>query len=351
MARLDRLAYYNELRRVAKNLGLSTNGNIEARIIDHCRSQLAGWIKAHGQPKKLTELLNLFTASLDMGFAEIHDDTELDTLLKNIPPTLEPVMARVPSELDDATDAVTIKRSSCQPWDRRFLAIVNCRGWHARRVFFTKWHEAVHRMLEGQQLRMAFRKTRVHHLEPEEVLVDRVAAALAFYPDIFEPAIRRELAATGKLTFEVADRVRQEVAPEASLQSTMIACLGHCPQPTWFIICGMGYKREEERKLSSKQARLFPDNSQLPQAQLRVQETGCSPSASELGIMIYPNMRVPDSSIVAQAFADSFCLTHEGAESLSEWQTSTSGPIGYGEIEVEAFRHENGVWALLRIKN
>ena len=123
-----------------------------------------------------------------------------------------------PIELDDATDAITIRRSKCEPWERRFLAIVNCRGWHSKRVFFTKWHEMVHRIIEGQQLRLAFRKTYVDRTEPEEVLVDRVAAELAFYPSIFRPVIEQELSTSGKLTFDGVDRVRLEIAPEASRQ-------------------------------------------------------------------------------------------------------------------------------------
>lgn len=346
MARVDKTKYQVELIRVAKNLGLSIRGNVEAAIIDHCKGQLAAWVGLHGQPLTLTQLLDLFGASLDMKFVEIKNSADLDVLLKDIPPYKEPVMARIPSELDDATDAITVYRSKCESWDRRFLAVVNCRDWHARRIFFTKWHEIVHRIIEGQQLRLAFRKTRIHSTEPEEVLVDRVAAHLAFYPDIFEPVISQELASTGKLTFEAVDRVRQQVAPEASLQSTVIASLQYCPWPMWFVICGMGYKRELGRKISGKQGHLLP----LPQPQLRVQEVGCSPAASDLGIMLYPNMRVPDSSIVTQALADSFGFPHTGTESLSDWQTSASGPVGYGELEVEAFKRDNEVWALLTRK-
>ena len=103
--------------------------------------------------------------------------------------------------------------------------------------------------------------------------------------------------------------------------------------------------------IKEDQARYFPDDRQLPQKKLRVRQVGRNSSAAMLGIMPYQNMRVPDSSIIAQALTDSFCLTHHGTESLSDWQTSASGPIGYGELEVEAFRRDEEVWALLRMKN
>ncbi|MBM4432798.1 MAG: hypothetical protein FJ025_02205 [Chloroflexi bacterium] len=351
MAKRNQLAYENELVRVANNLKLNKRGNIEAAIKEYCRRKLAGWIKAHGQPKTLTELLGLFVASLNMDFVEISDEADIKNLLERIPPSREPVMARLESELDDETDAITIQRTACESWERPFLAIINCRNWHSRRAYFTKWHEIVHRILEGQQLRMAFRKTRAYRPDPEEVLVDRVAASLAFYPEIFRPFIEQELASTGKLTFDGADRVRQEAVPEASLQSTVIACLDCCPHPMWFIVCGMGYKRDEERRLSSKQGRLFPDERGLPQQQLRIQQVGSNSPATDLGIMPYQNMRVPHSSIVTRAYNDPFGLTHHGIESLSDWETSASGPIGYGEVEVEAFRRDDEVWALLQLKN
>ncbi len=351
MAKQNQLAYESELGRVAKNLKIPKRGNIEAAIIGYCQGKLARWIAVHGRPKTLTELLELFVASLNMDIVEIHDETDVSSLLENIPPSREPVMARIQSELDDQTDAITIQRSGHESWERPFLAIVNCQDWHSRRAYFTKWHEVVHRMLEGQQLRMAFRKTQAPHTEPAEVLVDRVAAKLAFYPEIFKPFVIRELESTGKLTFGGADRVRQEVVPEASLQSTVIACLDCCTHPMWFVVCAKGYKRDEERRLSSKQTRLFPDDRQLPQKKLRVRQVGRNSSAASLDLMPYQNMRVPDSSIIAQALTDSFCLTHHGTESLSDWQTSASGPIGYGELEVEAFRRDDEVWALLRMKN
>ena len=347
MPGVDRTNYRIELNLVAKTLGLSTRGNVEASIINHCRSQLAEWIKVNGCPNTLTKLLDLFAASLDMQFVEIYGDDDLNNLLKEIPPVKEPIMARLPFELDDSTDAVTICRSKCEPWERRFLAVLNCRSWHFKRVFFTKWHEIAHRIIAGQQLRLAFRKTSVNHAEPQEILVDRVAGELAFYPSIFRPAVEQELSTSGRLTFDGADRVRQQIAPEASLQSTVIACLRYCQQPVWFIICVMGYKRELQRKLTAGQGHLLP----LPQPKLRVRDSGCSPAASDLGITLYRNMRVPDSSIVTKAFGDDYALTHTGRERLEQWQISSSGPIGQGTIEVEAFKRDNEVWAILCMDN
>lgn len=346
MPRVDRTKYQAELAAVAKKLGLPAHGNVEGLIINHCSGQLAAWVGLHGQPNSLTELLDLFGASLNMKFVEIHDDADLKALLAEVPPGKEPIMASLATELDDATDAVMIRRSKYEPWERRFLAVVNCRGRHSKRVFFTKWHELVHCIINGQQLRLAFRKTRVDRAEPAEVLVDRIAAELAFYPDIFRPVVERELSTSGKLTFEGVDRIRREVAPEASLQSTVIASMRYTEKPVWFIICAMGYKRDLERKLLNGQRILIP----LPAPELRIQESGCSPAGSNLGIMVHWNMRIPDSSIISRVFKENSSVPVRGHEKLEEWQISSSGPIGYGDLEVEAFRTDDQVWALIHLE-
>lgn len=336
--------YQNELTRVAKNLGLSTRGNVEDSIIQHCISRLDEWVKVHGCPKTLTDLLNLFATSLDIAFEEVHCDSDIGDLLKRIPPTQEPVMVYVSSQLDDETDGMLIKRSRCQPGDRSLLAVVNCRGKHEPRSYFTKWHEAVHSIFEGQQLRMAMRKIRAQRLEPDEVLVDRVAAELAFYPPIFQPVVEQEFSKAGKLTFGGIARVRDEIAPGASFTSTAKACLKYCPRPAWFLTCGMGQKRDLERKLLNKQASLLP----LPEPQLRVREVSSSSSAKQNGINIFRNMRVPNQSTVSFAF-DAAGTTIDGKELLETWETSSSGPVGNGEIEVEAFKRDDEVWALIRL--
>lgn len=66
---------------------------------------------------------------------------------------------------------------------------------------------------------------------------------------------------------------------------------------------------------------------------------------------IHPNMQVPDSSLVAQAFRDPWGSSKTGTERLEDWKTSSEGPIGFGALEVEAIRIDDQVWALLNIRS
>lgn len=351
MSPVNQAVYQAELRRVAKGLGLPLNGDLEQAIIEHCRARLAQWVAALGQPTTLDGLLELAAACLNLEVIEIRSDADLEDLRKRIPPQREPVMAQLHALLDDNTDGVLIRRQRPEPWDKPFLVVINCRGWHAFRRFFTKWHEIAHRLLGGQQVSLVFRQTHVPELrrDPEEVLVDSVAAALAFFPEIFVPAFREELARSGRFTFDVVDETRRRVASEASRHATVRACLPHCPEPVYFIRCEIGFKRDEQRALASPQLALLPDYVPTPQPKLRVTEVQGTTAALETGIRLHQNMQVPESSLVARAFHDPLMLGGSGRERLEEWQTSTGGPIGYGEVEVEAVRFEEEVWALVHI--
>jgi hypothetical protein len=344
----EQLAYQTELRRVVRRLRLPMRGNLEEAIVNHCIQAMDEWVAALGRPDTLTELLELVGTSLGIAFEEISGPEDIGNLLKRFPPSRNPVMAQVPDELDDRTDAVMVRRDVREAWERPFLALINCQGWHFFRRFFTKWHEVVHRMLEGQQLKFAFRHTLIPELrrDPEEVLVDKVTAALAFYPPIFLPVFSNLLDAAGHLSFAVVDETRSQVAPDASRHATLLACLHHCPQPVWFVRCSMGYRRQESRQLAQSQ---LPGLERAPEPKLRVKEASGSQAALDLSVRVHSNMRVPVSSAVAQAFSDPWGMTQSGSEPLEAWQTSSGGPIGYGTLEIEAVRiNEQEVWALLR---
>ena len=340
--------YQEELKSVAKKLGLGRTGNIENRIIGHCLERLRSWVGTHGKPQTLTDLAIEFATSLDMRITEVRSQADIDAILEEVALVQKAVIGELKTEFCEGTDAVTVRRLGRRPWDQAYWAIINCQGWHEYRRYFSKWHEIVHRLLEGQQPSFAFRRTKSERSEPAEVLVDRIAAKLAFYPDMFEPVVREEYEREGCLTFDSIDRVRERIAPDASREATAIACLQHISTPVWFLQCRMGLKASEARKLNDPQMSFFPE--EPPEAKLRVRSGASSPSADELGVRFHPNMRVPQSSIVALAFDDSWGLPKQGVEPLNTWVTSSGGPIDSGEIHLEAKRSGNDdVWAIVNL--
>ena len=341
-------AYELELRRVAEELCLGPAGNFEDMIVQHCLTSLRAWVAAHGTPPTLSDLANGFAASLDLRVTEVFTEDNIDVVLEEMAPVEKVVIGDLKTEFCGDTDAITFRRLDPKPWYRKYWAIINCQGWHGYQRYYSKWHEIIHRLLEGQQLAFAFRRTSENRPEPAEALVDRVAATLAFYPDMFEPVVKEEYAKADRLTFDVIDSVRERIAPDASRETTANACLRHVPSPTWFLQCRVALKASEIRRLNSPQMSFFPE--EFPEAKLRVRNGSSSPSAEDLGIRFHPNMRVPESSIVALGLHDEWGESKQGTEALDSWETSSGGPIGYGEIHLETKRvGEDEVWAIAHV--
>jgi hypothetical protein len=339
----DRRAYQRELAAAAKRLGLPAHGDVERSLINHAIETVRAWIATHGKPKNLSDLLDRIAVSYSVEIVEIHQESDIAALLSRIPPTREPVLARLGAELDDSTDAVIFQRQDREQWEMPYLAAINCLGWHNSRRYFSKWHEVIHLLLDGKQLRFAFRKRAAKRKHPEEILVDKIAGELAFHPDLFGPVFRRELESEGRLTFDLVERVRAEIAPDASHESALYACLRHCTEPVFFLRARLGYKNSERRQLNDLLSGLDDDN--LPQPKLRVQSSSANDAAAQSGIRFHENMQVPETSLVAEALNGSEDRI-EGQESLEIWQTSDRGPIGQGRLQVEAQRRGDEVWCL-----
>lgn len=337
----QREAYQRELRAAAKRLGLPSHGNIESALLRYA-TEAIGALMTKCSPGNLSELLQRAATSLGLEIVEIHGDHDLKVLLERIPPTREPALARVQMELDDKTDAVVLQRQNPEPWERRYLAIINCRSWHVHRRYFSKWHEFVHLLLEGRQLRLSFRKTGVERKHPEEILVDKIAGELAFYPPFFAPILLDEVGDNSNLTFAAIDRVRQRIAPDASWHSTLVAAVRHSPRPVYAIRAQLGLKKNEEQQARD----LLSTVTGPPTAKLRVKEATANAVAEGLGIRVHLNMEVPVESVAGRAFESPSTSPQSGREDLGLWRTS-AGPIGDGPISVEAVRRGNDLWCLL----
>ena len=205
--------YLYETERVARQLGLPAYGpGADAAIVNYCRDEVARLAGGHGLPGTMDQLLAQVATCLSVEFFEIRSDDDLERLRDRCPPDKEPAIIQVLHELEGDVDAITIRRKTPEPWDCRYLAVINCRGKHYYRRYFTKWHELTHLLIEGEQLTLAFRTTTTERPDPGEVLVDKVAAELAFLPDIVASHAARCLQQFG-VSFDSVDALRAAVAP------------------------------------------------------------------------------------------------------------------------------------------
>ena len=254
MSSASTIAYRHESERVAHHLGLPVHGpGADAAIVDYCREKVTELTGKHGLPATMDELLAQVATCLSVEFFEVHTDEDLERLRTKYPPRDEPAIIAVLREVDGDLDAITIRRKSPQEWDRRYLAVINCRGKHYHRRYFSKWHELTHLLIEGEQLALAFRQTPVDRPDPGEVLVDKIAAELAFLPEIVAPHARRCIRQHG-ITFDAVDALCRAVAPEASRRAASVALIRHADRAAWYLRCKMSLKPAEKNSLSDPNA-------------------------------------------------------------------------------------------------
>lgn len=332
--------YQRLVARIGKGLGLGGRAT-EAMVIDHCVTKVDKFLQeAEAKPADLSEVLKLCATRLNLGIREIHTGKDLDALFKEFPPTTEPAIARIPTELVDDTDAVVLQRFNIKPWDQPFLAVINCAGMHYHRRYFSKWHEVVHLLLEGPQINFAFRRTdRAQSQQPLEVLVDRVAGRLAFHKALFKTALDSEIAVKGRLSFDMIDRVRLGVAPEASWQSTVFACVREAAVPVAYARLGLGLRKAEADRANTPD--LFPEMVMPATPKLRIMNYSSNTLAEDKGLRMFKNMSVSDASIASQVFQGGSPIS--GMERLSAWRENRFD----FPVQVEAVKQGQFVHCLL----
>jgi len=113
-------------------------------------------------------------------------------------------------------------------------------------VYFTKWHEIAHLLTQTDQMRLVFRRTHssVNHHDPEEQLMEVIAATVGFY----EPLVHRFI--DDEISFDAIENLRTKLCPEASKQSALINFPKRWISPVVLIRAELGFKKDEEARLN-----------------------------------------------------------------------------------------------------
>jgi len=240
-------------------------------------------------------------------------------------------------QLPDDVFGITFRinnRELCEP---EFASVIDCRGTKVFRAYFTKWHELAHLLVLTDQLRLSFRRTdcREGTKNPEESLMDVIAGRLGYFP----PMVRH--LAGERISFEGIERLRQLLCPVSSELAARINFVKTWPRPCILVHGELNLRASDRRKLD--QGLVTAD--EIPSPELRAVNVTASDSARELGLTIFPNMRIPERSVIHRVFDG---IEHAQAnENLSWWETSEGGVLQSHPIVVEARRSWNAVDALI----
>ncbi len=107
------------------------------------------------------------------------------------------------------------------------VAVIDCRGDKAARVYYTKWHEIAHVLTLADETRTCFKRTHssLNVEDLEERMMDMIAARLGFLPAMTIKFMR----AFGDINFEAVDELREQLCPGASRQASLINFARFCP--------------------------------------------------------------------------------------------------------------------------
>ena len=204
------------------------------------------------------------------------------------------------------------------------MSVIDCRGSKKYKSYYTKWHELAHLLTLTQQGQLKFRRTHAERQAADEALMELVAGHFGYWSEILQPHL------TCDLTFEALTRIRSEQCPEASWQSFVHAAIDRWTEPAVYVKAAMRLKRAEERQRSQTAMWLMPASVKLRLADVVVNE-----SARSRGAELFPNMRVPEQSILHRIYAQQEDPSSAN-ECLSMWESTQRGALQPRAVVVNA---------------
>lgn len=296
-----------------------------------CLAQIAPTLREHG-PFTGENIAQCLGDELHLTFEEVHGPHDVTKLEEHyLKGKKEIGFAQLRGELENpGTDALLFQRINAEPdAPDSWVAVLNLQEGRSK-AYWNKFHELSHRIAEPPQKILPFRRHQFEASNPIEALIDSVASDFAFYEPIFRPLVET-YAKTCRLNFETIEQIRNQYAPTASLLATMKAVVNYWPRPAASLIAELrGRKSAPETDVA-----------------LRVSPQGYNARANRIGLLFYPNMRVPMGSPIHRTY-----LTRDDqntSENLGDWQTSSGDALPEVEVYTSARRVNERVYAVLSV--
>jgi hypothetical protein len=326
-----------QIWRLAADLGLPSSPTPSRRIRDMAVKRIRQIAKQF-ECANLNALLKAAAADVDTVFEEIHSDDDLDRIQCQYVQKGEKAFANLQDELRGETDfAITIRRVKRDLWDRQFVSVIDCRGSKKYRSYFTKWHELAHLLTLTPQMRLVFRRTHsdAANQDPEEKMMDVIAAAVGFLPDFLDSSM-------ADISFDGIGRIREVSCPDASLQAATIGIVKALPVPCILVEAKLALRKHES--LIGHQLGLGIAEA-VPVPVLRAVNVTVNDAAKDLGIRLHKNWRVPAKSVIARIFLEGGSA--KANEDLSNWTASGGSRLEACPVIVEARKSWESAQALI----
>jgi hypothetical protein len=273
-----------QIWRLATDLGLQKPVSPSRGIRDFVIKRIKQ-IASKFSCSSLNELLLAAAAEVETTFEEIHSDEDMRRIQLKYVEKGEKAFASLDEELAGTGDyAITIRRIHREQWEPEFVSVIDCRGDKRYRSYFSKWHELAHLLTLTRQMRLVFRRTHADAdtLDPEEALMDAIAADVGFLPDFLASTD------TGKVSFERIRQIKEASCPEASGQAATIGIVKALPVPCILVGAKLAL-RKQERMATQQLALKIAETISYPA--LRAINATVNQAAKDVGIRFHRNWR------------------------------------------------------------
>ncbi len=325
----DRIDADPVVRQIATAMGSRATRNLKDDIVARAVGRVERWMKeASVEPERLDDVHDLICNMTRVKIVRVNNDYELERAKAELPPA---VPVQLDLEFGAETEAVVVKRDGADHRGSQFIAIVDARGNRASRAWFAERHEPSHLIIPDKGAGAIWRRTKAERPEPLEQVVDAVASAIGFWPDL----VRRQITASrsdAETLLEALEHSHMMLAPGASKASAYLALIAHVEHPTLVVWSDVAPRRGKVIDPSTYA--------------LRIQTILANDAARRHGLTIWENFRVPPDSAIAIARGDALGTLHVQMDNLARWPTTSGRPLPSATVHVTA----RAGWATIEMR-
>lgn len=328
------------IAQLAHHLGVPIRVNPVDGIMDFCELRISQLMADFTDCSTPVDMLDCIANKVGIVFEEIRSNEDLQRVVMKYMGMGEMGFVMLEKELAGETFGVTIKRHTREEWEPLYVSVIDCRGDKAARAYYTKWHEIAHVLTLTDEACTIFKRTHssLNAGDPEERMMDMIAARLGFHPAMTKKLMR----AYDEITFDVVDELREQLCSGASRQAALINFARFWPNPCILVNAALGLKKHQEAT-GCQQGFFFHDG---PKEELRALHVTRSDAAREMKFVVHPQWRVPERSVIYQVYFDDLGYA-EAIENLDWWEASSGSRLDSQNVRVQARRTRDAVDALI----
>ena len=315
---------------IVTNLGLGKHWpgpEMVDEVVEECEALVYPFVR--GLAHKGEVLSTKLAAHFHVKFEEVRCEQDVSALEDlYLRQKREPGFLQLRDEIHSPeNDALLFQRLHAKAEDPdRWVAVLNLLITEDR-AYWNRFHELSHRIAEPPQFILPFRRQRTDDRDAVEEVIDSIAGAIAFHRAIFDPlvtAIRDQ-----QLTFDRIAIIRNTYAPTASLLAVTNAVVKRWPRPALAFVARIGGRRGREET----------------DVDLRVSPQAQNIYAKKADLMLIPNMRVPQRSVVRNVFLSG---QHQSEfENTGMWTTSGGGGLKAHTVLISVISMGSRIYGLM----